>query len=128
MKKRQIKVKTQKEFDKLLTQGYKIINTYGRMSWSRAKNNQVSTDYNYNYIFLENENEQLVVDCSDSEVFSSYYEQIADIDGTSFDRIENQHVKADIQMYTYDFFSNGRHIPIVDGNKIESIGNNKFLP
>jgi len=127
MKKRQIKIKTQKEFDALLAQGYKIVDTYGRMSWSRAEKDQVSTDYNYSYIFLENENERLTVDCSNSEVSSMYYEQVADIDGTSFDRIENQHAKADIEMYTYDYFPNGRHIPIVDGQKIEKIGNKKIL-
>jgi len=97
------------------------------MSWSRAENDQISTDYNFSYIFLENEHERLIVDCSDSEVSSMYYEQIADIDGTFFGRIENQHDKADMEMYAYEYFSNGHHIPIIDGNKIEIIGNKKIL-
>ena len=35
MKKTKIKIKTQKEFDALLSQGYKIVNNFTRLVWSK---------------------------------------------------------------------------------------------
>ena len=61
--KKQIKLKTEKEFKDLLSQGYQVVNTYSRLAWSKKEDSE-GFDYNYGYIFLEKNNEQLVVDTS----------------------------------------------------------------
>ena len=50
--KKQIKLKTEKEFEDLLSQGYKVVNTYSRLAWSKKEDSE-GFDYNYGYIFLE---------------------------------------------------------------------------
>ncbi len=112
----------------MLAQGYKIVNTSTRLAWSKKDDGVVSRDYYYGHIFLEKGDEQLDVDCSDSEVSSMYYEQVADIDGTFFDRVVNQEAKADTTMYTYDYFSGDVHIPIINVEKKDIIKNKKVIP
>ncbi len=123
--KKQIKLKTEKEFKDLLSQGYKVVNTYSRLAWSKKEDSE-GFDYNYGYIFLEKNDEQLVVDTSNLGIFAMQYNQVADIDGNFFDKVLNQTVKADIEMYTYDYFSQ-RHTPCVHFEKIEIIQNKQII-
>lgn len=109
MKKKLIKIKTEKEFQDLLSQGYKVVNNYSRFGMSKDKKGGFKTDYNYGYIFLEKGDSKLTVDCSEiSMLFASQYSQFADIDGNYFDRISDHTVKSDIECYTYDFFDERR--------------------
>lgn len=125
--KKQIKLKDKKEFEDLLSQGYKIVNTFSRLGISKNDDGKLTSDYNYGYIFLEKNDEQIVVNCSDlGELFAMQYTQVADIDGNFFDKISNHTVKADVEMYTYDFF-NQRRAPCVHFEKIEIIQNKQIL-
>ena len=126
MKKSTIKIKTEKEFDNLLAQGYKVVNNYSRFSFSKGDDGELKSDYNYGYIFLEKDDEQLTVDCSEvSILFALQYGQVADIDGNFFDKIQNHNEKADVEMYTYDHFDTRRkpcvHIETINSNNTEKI-------
>jgi len=126
MKKSLIKIKTEKEFDNLLAQGYKVVNSYSRFSFSKGDDEELKSDYNYGYIFLEKEDEQLTVDCSEvSPLFATQYRQIADIDGNFFDKVQNHNERADVEMYTYDHFDTRRkpcvHIEAINSSNTEKI-------
>lgn len=126
MKKSTIKIKNEKEFQDLLTQGYKVVNNYNRFGFSRDDNGEIKPDYNYGYIFLEKNDEQLIVNCSELGIlFASQYSQVADIDGTYFDKVPNQTEKVDIEMYTYDHFDERRkpcvYVETINSNSTEKI-------
>jgi len=95
MKKKLLKIKTEKEFNDLLSQGYKVVNTRSRLGMSKDENGEFKTDYNYGFIFLEKDDSQLVVDCSElGALFAMQYMEFADIDGTYIDKISNHTKKS----------------------------------
>lgn len=127
MKKKLLKIKTEKEFNDLLSQGYKVVNTRSRLGMSKDENGEFKTDYNYGFIFLEKDDSQLVVDCSElGALFAMQYMEFADIDGTYIDKISNHTEKSDIEWYTYEYFEPIRK-PCVHINKIHSKNLKKII-
>lgn len=47
MTKSTIKVKTEKEFEDLLAQGYKVVNHFNRFGFSKSDDGELKSDYNY---------------------------------------------------------------------------------
>ena len=122
-----IKIKTEKEFQDLLSQGYKVVDKYARLGMSKDENGEFKTDFNYGYVFLEKNDLRLIVDCSElGALFAMQYEQFADIDRTYMDKISDHTEKADIEWYTYDYF-NQRQKPCVYVANIDSKNTEKII-
>ena len=126
MIKKKIKIKTEKEFDELLLQGYVVVDRSGSLSFSRGENEEIKTDYSYGHIYLEKNDVRLTVDCSElGTLFALQYHQFANIDGVYMDKISDHTIKTDVEMYTYDHFDPHRK-SCVHIEKINS-GNSKKI-
>ena len=126
MKKKLLKIKTEKEFDDLLSQGYKVVNNFSRFGMSKGEDGEFKTDYSFGCIFLEKGGSQLIVDCSElGPLFAMQYRQFADIDGTYYDKISDHTVKSDVEWYTYDYFDQKRkpcaHVDKIQSNNLKKI-------
>ena len=127
MAKKLIKIKTEKEFQDLLSQGYKVVNSYSRFGMSKDEKGEITPDYNFGYLFLEKGDSKITVDCSElGLLFASQYTQFADVDRTYFDKISDHTEKSDIEWYTYDYFDQ-RGKPCVHIEKINSKNTEKII-
>ena len=127
MVKKLIKIKTKEEFQDLLSQGYKVVNSYTRFGMSRDEKSEINSDCNFGYLFLEKEDSKITVDCSElGLLFASQYTQFADVDRTYFDKISDHTEKSDIEWYTYDYF-NQRRKPCLHIEKINSKNTEKII-
>jgi len=127
MVKKLIKIKTEEEFNELLSQGYKVVNNYSRFGISKDEKGELKTDYNYGYIFLEKGDSKLTIDCSElGSLFASQYSRFANIDENYFEKITDHTLKCDVERYTYDHFDQRRK-PCVHVNKIESKNFEKII-
>ncbi|MGI0055776.1 MAG: hypothetical protein ACREAK_00205 [Nitrosarchaeum sp.] len=127
MKKKYIKIKTEEEFNELLSQGYTVVDRSGSLSMSKDENGELKTNYSYGHIFLEKDDVRLTVDCSElGALFALQYNQFADIDGVYMDKISDHTTKTDIEMYTYDHFDKRRK-PCIHIEKIDSKNNKKII-
>lgn len=126
MIRKKIKIKTENEFDELLSQGYVVVDRSSSFSFSRGDDGEIKTDYSYGHIYLEKDDVRLTVDCSElSVLFVLQYNQFANIDGVYMDKTSDHTTKTDIEMYTYDHFDRHRK-PCVHLEKINS-GNSKKI-
>jgi len=127
MIKKKIKIKTEEEFDELLSQGYAVVDRMESFSFNRRENGEIKTDYSYGHLYLEKDGIQLTVDCSElGALFALQYNQFANIDGVYMDKISDHTTKADIEMYTYDHFDKRRK-PCVHIEKINSENSKKVI-
>lgn len=126
-KKKLIKIKTEEEFQELLSQGYTVVDRSGSLSMSKDENGEFKTNYSYGHIFLEKDDLRLTVDCSElGALFALQYNQFANIEGVYMDKISDHTTKTDVEMYTYDHFDKRRK-PCVHMEKINSKNCKKII-